>query len=238
MNEPSQYGQGPETWGLIDLPRFWTEYMHYLYLPVDMPTRTAGFRLPPNLAFLTELLSGLEFWERSHFGNRWDYIYITARRGYAAPGNPLNRPGWHADGFGTQDINYIWSDRWPTRFALLDFADISTDHVRSAEQFEEQIAAYQSKHGFGGPDDCIVSGKPLYVYRLTPEVIHSTPIIPAPGGDRSFLKVSFSNDKYNLLGNSHNHLFDYKWKMHDRRAVRNDPAYAGGDAGPDQKEIT
>lgn len=28
------------------------------------------------------------------------------------------------------------------------------------------------------------------------------------------------------------HPFDYDWMMWDRAEVRNDPAYAGGDAGP------
>jgi hypothetical protein len=35
-----------------------------------------------------------------------------------------------------------------------------------------------------------------------------------------------------LKGNSHNYLFDYDWKMWDRDVLRNDPAYAGKDVGP------
>lgn len=35
------------------------------------------------------------------------------------------------------------------------------------------------------------------------------------------------NNRYNLAGNSHNYLFDYKWDMHPRAKTRNDPAYCG-----------
>ena len=68
--------------------------------------------------------------------------------------------------------------------------------------------------------------------RLDPSVIHAAPEIPAPGGERSFFKVSFSNSRYNLRGNSRNYLLDYDWPMYDRAAVRNDPAHAGQDGGP------
>jgi hypothetical protein len=198
--------------------------MHYLYLPVVMPD-VSEFRLPDRLAFLGDLLTMAVNREFEAAGTDWSelYVYVTARRGWASPGNPLNRPGWHTDGFGTNDINYIWTDRYPTRFAEQAFNGISTDHVRSAEQFEEQVKPDRIRTYDDGT-----------LFRLDSTVVHATPIIPAPGGNRSFLKISFSPDKYNLLGNSHNHLFDYSWKMWDRAVVRNDPAYAGGDAGPQE----
>lgn len=222
----------------------WTEYMHYLYLPVVMPGQP-GVRLPPNLEFLRDPVvaamraegvvleaprSGFSGAHRRHGYVGSCFVYVTARRGFAAPGNPLNRPGWHADGFGTDDINYIWSDPWPTRFAIGTFSDISEDHVESAEQFEAQVAAAEA-HGMGA-DIEVHDGKPRMLYRLDPSVIHATPIIPAPGGSRSFFKISLSPDRYNLEGNSHNYSFDYEWRMFSREEVRNDPAYAGGDAGP------
>lgn len=42
-------------------------------------------------------------------------------------------------------------------------------------------------------------------------------------GMRTFLKVSFSKDKYDLIGNSHNSLMDYNWEMRERKAERNIP---------------
>jgi hypothetical protein len=38
---------------------------------------------------------------------------------------------------------------------------------------------------------------------------------------RNFVKISVSKDIYNLKGNAHNYLFDYDWKMIDRKSERN-----------------
>lgn len=219
------YGTPPEVIGTFDLE--WSEYMHYMYLPVYMD---GGLALPERLEFLMPMLTAA--WNREYMGlsdDDWRYVYVTARRGFATPGNPLNRPGWHSDGFGTDDVNYIWTDRFPTQFALGDFEDISDDHVRSIEQFEEHVRDRLD------PDLEIVEYDPCTLLRLTSAQVHRAPIIHE-AGERGFVKISFSNSRYNLRGNSHNHRFEYDWHMHDRAALRNDPAYAGGDAGPQEAD--
>lgn len=40
---------------------------------------------------------------------------------------------------------------------------------------------------------------------------------------RTFVKVSISRDKYDLIGNSHNHLLQYDWPMRPRALTRNPP---------------
>jgi hypothetical protein len=215
------YGATPEIVGVLD-PAF-HEYMHYMYLPIRMPRFKGSplrpVRLPDRLQFARDMVWEAINREERVYGNEWDYVYLTARRGYATPGNPLNRPGWHADGFGTYDINYVWTDRFPTLFAVQEFHEVSADHRTSIGQFEQQIR----------PENVVTYGDGLMM-RLDPFVIHAAPEIPAPGGERSFLKVSFSNNRYDLVGNSHNYLFDYDWPMHRRNAARNDPARAGRDS--------
>lgn len=194
----------------------WSELMHWMYLPVRMDG--SEIRLPANLEFARSVVE-LAVDDATGMGRAFRYVYLTARRGWASPGNPLNRPGWHTDGFGTPDLNYVWTDRWPTSFATHPFTCISDDHVESLRQFEGQAR-------------CTALYPDRVLLRLDRWVVHAAPAIPAPGGMRSFLKVSLSDDRYNLTGNSHNHEFAYDWPMFDREAVRNDPAFAGGDAGP------
>lgn len=208
------YGNAPEEIGTYDLA--FTEFMHYMYLPILIPESNV-IRVPRRLQFADEMIVDAIVSEREH-GNRWEYIYVTARRGYATPGNPLNRPGWHSDGFGTPDINYVWTDRFPTLYAVQEFTGISPDHIESARQFEAQIDPAS-----------IRTYADKVLQRLDSSVIHAAPTIPAPGGERSFFKISFSNDRYNLAGNSHNYGLDYRWPMHSRSAVRNDPARAEAD---------
>lgn len=226
------YGSAPELQGTFT-PDF-HEYLHYMYLPIIIPDDSDGadgsysrpksllhldIALPKRLEFARPMIEHAITEERMR-GNEWDHVYLTARRGFATPGNPLNRPGWHSDGFGTEDINYVWTDRYPTLFAVQKFENITDDHIDSIAAFEEQI----------DPASVITYGDRILM-RLDPYVIHAAPEIPAPGGERSFLKVSFANSRYNLLGNSHNHLLDYDWKMHTREAVRNDPARTNADRG-------
>jgi len=234
-----KYGAPPEAIQLFELEC--PEYMHYLYLPIILPG--GSLRLPKRLEWARPMIGAALCVEAGFDAEALaqQHVYVTARHGYATPGNPLNRPGWHADGFGSQDINYIWSDRWPTRFAVGEFVNISDDHVLSAQQFDEQVERAESlaefrvtRPGLPEPKLRIVEGREFMLYRLDSSMIHSVPIIPPPGGERTFLKISFSPDKYNLAGNSHNYLLDYDWKMWKREEVRNHPAYAGGDSGPQE----
>lgn len=216
------YGASPQVF-IRHLDLEWDEYMHYMYMPVYMTSASLGpvVRLPRRLEFLRRLLTTALINEPEY-----EYMYVTARRGFATPDNPLNRPGWHTDGFGSDDVNFVWTDRYPTRFAVQRFTGISADHVESIKQFEEQV-----------DDTCVVEFAARTVLKLDPYVVHQTPNIPFPGGERSFLKITLSNSRFNLLGNSHNYLFDYDWRMWARQEVRNHPTYAGGDAGPQEAEV-
>jgi hypothetical protein len=200
----------------------WEEFMHYLYLPVRMPD--TNLRIPERLSFLFEpILDAVA--DARRFARHLDnpYVYVTARRGFASPENPLNRPGAHCDDFGGTALNYIWTDRYPTRFCLKPFRDIPDDHEGSIRAFEDQ---WTSQHEVTYPSGTFL--------RLTPHVVHRTPEVPAPGGMRSFFKISVANERYNLAGNSHNHLFDYRWHMWSREELRNHPTHGNGDHVPDE----
>lgn len=224
------YGMAPVEITEFDLPD-WREFMHYLYLPVRLPLRDGGSldqddaTLPARLEFLRQpvyVAINDAIAARSHFGND-PYVYVTARRGFATPGNPLNRPGWHCDDFGGTDLNYIWCDEFPTRVLRADpgSIDMPADDMESMRVMDSVAEMI----GWPGADDVWIEPIRTHtMYRLTPHVIHDTPIIPAPGGMRSFFKISVSNHRYDLIGNSHNHLLDYDWPMVSRDVLRNQPS--------------
>lgn len=164
-------------------------------------------RLPPNLECCRDLI-----WRSEEAAPRhYRHTYVSVRKGWATPDNPLNRPGWHCDGFGSDDHNFVWWVGPGTRFAVQPFTDISDDHTKSLRQFEAQIRP-----------DCVRSYPERTLYALTPRVVHATPLIDPPGCMRQYVKVSLSDHRYNLADNSHNYLFDYDWPMADREIVRND----------------
>jgi hypothetical protein len=199
------YGKLPIYLGQFefDLP----EMMYYLYLPVVMDHKYDRILLPPNLGITGKMIEAAI----QHTPRDYRYVYLSARKGWATADNPLNRPGWHCDGFGTEDLNYVWWTGAGTRFAIQTFYSITEDHNRSLKQFDEQVML-----------DSVVTYPEKGLYQIDPSVVHSTPIITKEGM-RQYVKISFSDQKYNLENNSHNYLFNYSWPLHSRETLRNDP---------------
>jgi hypothetical protein len=137
-------------------------------------------------------------------------MYLTAKHMYVTPQRIFNRPGWHIDGFGTDDINYIWSSHAPTEFCVQEF-DLSEDCDESMAQMEAQAL----------PENILDYGVNM-VLRLDNKVVHRVPRTCEPGF-RTFVKLSISSHKYNLEGNARNYLFNYDWPMEPRREGRNHP---------------
>lgn len=139
------------------------------------------------------------------------YLYLTAKRLFTSPTCCWNRPGWHIDGFGTDDMNYIWSDSFPTEFCVQPF-DLSDDHAMSMDQMTQQ-ARWANVRAY---DDNLLLG-------LDTTVVHRVAPVTSCGV-RTFAKISISRNRYNLRGNAHNDLIDYDWPMVARALERNDPA--------------
>lgn len=177
-----------------------SEMMFIQYMPIKM-AGSMEVLLPPNLECFGALVDAVK-------ARPEEYMYITAKHLYVTPDNPGNRPGWHIDGFGTQDLNYIWADSSPTEFCDQEF-NISTDEHQSmidmeAQALEENVVTYPAK-SFLLLDNMVV-------HRVAKNI---------QAGFRTFVKISVSKHKYNLEGNAHNYLFDYDWGMVKREAARN-----------------
>jgi hypothetical protein len=197
-----KYGAEPVSLGKFDIHL--PEMMHYLYLPVNMTPDWHDIRLPQNIECLMATVRHIL---RDY--PEYKYCYVSARRGIASPGNSLNRPGWHCDGFGTDDLNFIWWKGAGTRFAVQEFNDISDDEHLSMKQMEEQVRPENVRTYPEGE-----------VYLIDRYVVHAVPVIERVE-PRQFVKISLSNNRYNLDGNSHNYLFDYDWTMVGRAQDRN-----------------
>lgn len=200
-----KYGTKPEVIDTFDINC--KEMMFSMYLPIKL-INSLWIQVPRSMLVFKPLIEAVLLNEMKNIENK--YIYITAKNIYATPDNVGNRSGYHSDGFGTDDINYIWTNKFPTVFSIQDF-DISQDCELSMKQMEEQ-AKIENEVTY--PENTLL--------RLDQGVIHRTPTI-TEGGMRTFIKISISTEKYNLVGNAHNHLFDYEWKMFERSIVRNHP---------------
>lgn len=209
------YGKAPEDLGLINVSL--PEVMYYLYLPIKL-RGIEHIHLPQPLHPLSELIRAVA---RDLGDQAWldNYIYITVKKMFVSPSVTANRPGWHADGFDTDDLNYVWYDCLPTEFAVgPNFNITEGDHVKSLQEFESQAnknvnTIYPNKH----------------LLKLDPYVVHRVATAHEQMM-RTFVKISVSKDQYNLKDNSINHGLAYNWKTYDRATVRNDPASAQKDS--------
>ena len=191
------------------------EMLMYVYLPIKMDGSNS-IHLPKRLSNLSSMVDFCRDNFTEDFGSDlYKYVYLTVKRLYVTPSYIGGRDGWHIDGFGTDDINYIWSDVLETEFCVQDFR-LSDDCNLSMKQMEQQ-AREESVRTFGQGN----------LLRLDNRQVHRCPKAPKTML-RTFVKVSFSKDKYNLKGNSHNYLIDYDWDMHDRQEQRNHTSYLKG----------
>lgn len=200
------YGLPPEYLGKFEIPEL--ENCYYLYLPIKMP-RDNNYRIPQPLWPLRDLVEAVD---RDYVCRDNHYVYLTVKNMIIEKGYSLNRSGWHSDGFGTNDLNFIWYDTHPTHFLTKKLTNVPEDDEKALEYFSE----------LGDCWDSFIKFPPKTLIGMDQYVIHR--VNPSPfKGQRCFVKISVSKDKYNLKGNSHNYLFDYSWDMKERKQTRNHP---------------
>lgn len=187
------------------------EMLFYTYLPVKL-SGDNSIAIPDRLLCFSQMIDNCRKDFISERLTDLDYnIYLTAKSLIVTPDYIGGRGGWHIDGFGTNDVNYIWSDYLETEFCIQDF-DLSEDCHDSMTEMNQQAN-----------EDNLKTFGVNKILRLDNQV-HRCPVAPKTMR-RTFAKVSFSKDKYDLKGNSHNYLLDYNWKMFERNEQRNHTTY-------------
>lgn len=204
------YGAQPVDLGLINLSP--VEMMFWLYCPIKL-SWSHQEEVPDNLSQFEPIINRVA---EDVGSDRWfeNYVYVTAKTLWTTPENPGNRPGWHSDGFLTDDLNYIWADANPTIFfddgELHSFA---ADHVASLAEMDE-LCERRSAHYRTYPVK--------HLLKLDQTVLHKVDTSIRPGL-RTFVKISLSSKPYALKGNSINHRLAADWQYQDRQSERNCP---------------
>lgn len=204
------YGTAPVEIGRMEVSC--DELMFFHDYPIKLPGQTGPTtepRLKPFDGIVGRVccdyigLRGLDSFVASH-------VYLCAKRLYQSPGCPFNRPGWHTDGFGSADINYAWCDCTPTIYNVAPM-NLPDDDAESMVEMERQARPENNRTY---PEGMLL--------RLDQYVVHRVGDILVPS-IRTFCKVTFSVDRYDLIGNSRNYLLDYDWPMRPRAIGRNVP---------------
>lgn len=208
MNTKSYIG-APKNLGQFEVSA--QEYFSYTYLPIKLVGQ-ADLTYEPRLRIFDKIFGRAACDFIGQYGlDRYvnSFVYVTAKHARQREGQGFNRPGWHSDGFMTEDISYIWSNRQPTVFSDSIF-ELSQDDILSMQEMEEQA---NPMHEYSLANESLL--------RLDETVIHKTGEYLA--GDRAFCKIVISKDKFDLKGNSINYLLPYEWEYRERATHRNIP---------------
>lgn len=124
--------------------------------------------------------------------------YLTLKHEYVNPGSTGTRPGWHIDGFMSDQKNFIWSDCLPTQVVLGEF-DLTLNHDISLTEMEQQSEG-----------KLLANLKPNVLYSLDQEAVHA-PVINNTGAPilRTFLKLTYTQDKFNCTKNAWNYMLPH-----------------------------
>ena len=205
------YGQLPKVIGHTEVNC--PEMMFYQYLPIKL-SGSADVKVEKRLLYFDTIIGKIlcdyigTFGLDMFFNNN---IYLSCKRMWQDKNIQFNRAGFHSDSFMSEDINYLWSDSDPTIFNKSNFR-LTQDDSFSLIQMTQQA---RKVNDVTYPNNSIL--------RLNQYVIHKVNDQIDSGHMRTFVKVSFSKDRYDLIGNAHNYELDYNWEMKPRKVERNIP---------------
>lgn len=188
---------------------------HALERCLDMPIRLAGeetYTLPQKWFGLWDLLRRIIEIEHACNSNWMDYnTYITVDSRFLNKGQQQRRGGLHVDGFQGARIktktkvtrNYVIANNGGTRFWPRPFVAAYDDSkINIFKKFDGQAAL--------GRDP--ITAWNNFVYFMDAYTVHESGFA-SHLGIRNFIRVTFDLKKFDRLGNTHNDLLNYDWKM-------------------------
>jgi hypothetical protein len=202
------YNKQPRGLGVFECKT--DEYFTYTYLPIKLRGQSE-ITNERRLACFDKLIGRAACDFIGNYGlDRYvdSYVYLIAKKACQRDVG-FNRPGWHSDGFGTDDISYIWSDAQPTVFNRGDFW-LSADDATSMKEMEAQA---DRRKNFSFKNGTLVHMDQFTIHKVGDYI----------EGERTFAKIVISRDEYKLKGNSINYDLDYKWEYTPRKKTRNVP---------------
>lgn len=188
------------------------EYCNHAFMCIKQEG-SSEYSVPDNLQLLvTQMLSGIYDLSEYLYDNDYRYnCYLSIKHEYVNPLSIGNRPGWHIDGFKSDQFNFIWFDSIPTEVCTGSF-HLTNDHNISLEEMMVQSSGNDKfKHTL--PVNTL--------YEMNKECVHApsyntyNPIL------RTFIKITFSKEQFNCIGNAWNYKLPHIKMTSHRNIHRN-----------------
>lgn len=193
--------------------------MRVLDLPIKFPG--TGYRVPIEMIDFLMLIKKVAFNEK-RVNEKLDdyYCYLTVDRRLVKKGNNTRKGGIHVDGFqGARlkellpiDHSYIAYSSEPTIFYNQKFK-VMNNWDKNCHNFFNGFEA-QIK------EDSAITYPCHNMLVINAYTLHQAPIVEEDVY-RTFFRMSYSVREFDRLGNAHNPLFNYNWKMVPRDTQEN-----------------
>jgi len=202
-------------------------FLWLLDLPIKMPG--INWKIPTELEQFSEFITKAVQYEKLINPNIENYYaYLSVDQRPVKPNESQRRPGWHADSFITKntrsdidkkqidiDSIYLAYDCTPTEFCEGPFTfNNNFDHHNNIDVLNHFEQTAKGKN--------ITTYDPFTILKMGPECVHRVGFnMSNVICQRTFIKLVFSLEIFNRVGNNHNYLIDYNWPLVQRTKERN-----------------
>ena len=189
------------------------EFCNIVYMCIKQ-AGSSEYSIPDNLKELVHsVICDIYTLNPKLYDNDWTkYCYLTIKKMYVQPNSYGNREGFHIDGFLSDQENFIWSDceETPTEVSIGKF-ELSKSHETSLTEMVIQ-ASYNFTEQL----------KPLHLYDMNQSVVHRpTKNLNSEAVLRTFIKVTYSKELFNCVGNAWNYKLPHIKPVIKRNQSRN-----------------
>jgi hypothetical protein len=189
------------------------EFCNIVYMCIKQ-AGSSEYSIPNNLKELVHsVISDIYTLSPELYDNDWTkYCYLTIKKMYVQPNSYGNREGFHIDGFLSDQENFIWSDceATPTEVSIGKF-ELSNNHETSLAEMMVQ-ASYNFTEQL----------KPFNLYDMNQNVVHRpTENLTNEAVLRTFIKVTYSKELFNCVGNAWNYKLPHIKPTVKRNQSRN-----------------
>lgn len=189
------------------------EFCNVVYMCIKQ-AGISEYSIPDNLKELVDsVISDIYTLSPELYDNDWTkYCYLTIKKMYVQPNSFGNREGFHIDGFLSDQENFIWSDceATPTEVSIGKF-ELSNNHETSLTEMMVQ-ASYNFTEQL----------KSFNLYDMNQSIVHRpTKNLNNEAILRTFIKVTYSKELFNCVGNAWNYKLPHIKPTVKRNQSRN-----------------
>jgi hypothetical protein len=211
------------------------KYLWVMDMPIKLPF--SQICIPNEFSQFTDFFKTVIQFEKMinpNFDQTYAYLCIDQRQ--VEPNGFQRRPGWHADSFITKNTHLQYNENFSPVMdtVYLAYDCLATEFNKGPFSFPKSVdnhsndavlqhfeSSAKSHNIITFPNHTILKMDPCCVHRVQ---MNNTNFII----DRTFIKLTFTTEIFNRLGNDHNKLFDYNWPLFQRGMERNNSSLFNG----------